>query len=239
VNNTSLSQSFTGTEGGSMNRQETHWQKRSLLFLLSILLVATFQTESTGFHASPSIDEMTEKSSSSDKWAPPTQGPSEKAGMLNCRPGMPGELVGATSDRIKEDPKAIMVAAKTPKRSSANDCLEGNTYSAQTNIWYENPKRIYSTNYHVGAILPVGTEVQVIRLTDHTIEFRAADTGTTYKMTLLRKHKTITLKELFDLYFSEEDVLDEHGKLYHFTEEEREDIKNGSIAPLGRTEMPW
>jgi hypothetical protein len=169
-----------------MNRQETHWRKRSLLFLLNIFLVVAFQTESTGFHDLPSIDEITEKSFSSDRWATPTQGTSEEDGTLKCHPGMPGELAGVTSDRIEKDPKVIMVAVRTPKRSSANDSLEGNTYFTQTNIWYENPKRIYSTNYHVGAILPFGTQVQVVRLTDHTIEFRAADTGTIYKMTLVR-----------------------------------------------------
>lgn len=144
--------------------------------------------------------------------------------------GLSDRIARVPSDRIKKDPKGTMVAARAPKRGSADASLEGRSYFTRANIWYENPKRIYSTNYHVGAIIPVGTEVHVARLTDLSIAFRAADTGMTYKMTLVRKHSTITLKELFDRYFSEENVLAEHGRFYRFTEEERENIKNGTIA---------
>lgn len=114
---------------------------------------------------------------------------------------------------------------------------EGKTYFTKVNIWFEKPEHIYSTNYHVGAILPVGTKV-IIQFTVGGIigygnaKIRFTDEGakTSYTLVYVPKHGTMNAEEFFDRYFSEGNVTAEGGELYKFTQEEQDNIKKGTIA---------
>jgi hypothetical protein len=47
------------------------------------------------------------------------------------------------------------------------------SYYTKTNIWYEDPGKILSTNYHRGAIIPFCTKVNIISQTKDKISFFA------------------------------------------------------------------
>ena len=74
----------------------------------------------------------------------------------------------------------FMTGGRSP--GETDRVMEGKMCFTQTNIWYEDPQKIYSTNYHVGTIIPVGTKVQIVRLKGDRIQFKSFDTGRTYKM---------------------------------------------------------
>ena len=50
----------------------------------------------------------------------------------------------------------------------AAEQVNGKTFYTTANIWYEEPDQIESTNYHIGAILPVGTKVKITEVSDGT-----------------------------------------------------------------------
>lgn len=106
----------------------------------------------------------------------------------------------------------------------------GKTYFTRTNIWYENPHKIPSTNYHKGAILPAGTKVKIDRYGKNKIEFTAVDKGLTCTLIHMRKHSTISLQTFFDRYFSQENPMVGGGVFHTFTKDEQGNIKNGTIA---------
>ncbi|MCP3898463.1 MAG: hypothetical protein GY707_01870 [Desulfobacteraceae bacterium] len=102
------------------------------------------------------------------------------------------------------------------------------TYYTNTNIWFERPEQISSVNYHVGKIVPVGTEVKIVESGNNRITFSLFED---FSITLLhsKKHSTITLQELFDRYFSENNPLEQTDQFSQFTQEEQENIKKGEI----------
>ena len=60
------------------------------------------------------------------------------------------------------------------------------------NLWFENPEKVYSTNYHVGAMLPAGTEVRDVAMDRHDppkkIFFTIAETGQKITIRFMHKH---------------------------------------------------
>lgn len=110
------------------------------------------------------------------------------------------------------------------------DNPEGKTYFTRANIWFENPQKILSTNYHKGAILPVGTKVKIDRYSRNKIKFTVVDKGPTCTFIHVRKHSTIDLQAFFDRYFSQENPMASGGVFHTFTKDEQENIKNGTIA---------
>ncbi len=112
--------------------------------------------------------------------------------------------------------------------SAASAAAKGETYYTRMNIWYEHPEKIYSTNYHKGAILPVGTEVEILK-TGSKIKFRDKKSGTEYRLILVDDYTDISKDEFFNRYFSKDSILD--GSEYRgFSSMEKENIKNGTIA---------
>ena len=103
-------------------------------------------------------------------------------------------------------------------------------YYTGVNIWYEKPNKIPSTNYHKGTKLPIGTKVKIVGFGNRKIQFIPVDTSQTFTIVQHKKHTRITLKELFDRYFSKKSALAAGGCFHDFTENEKENIKNGSIA---------
>jgi len=110
------------------------------------------------------------------------------------------------------------------------ESLSGKTYYTRTNIWYENPNKILSTNYHRGAILPIGTTVKIHSIKGEKIQF--TPDGSAQMFTLINDSKTSTIStdELFNRYFSVESVQVGVGDYYQATEADRENIKNGIIT---------
>ncbi len=107
----------------------------------------------------------------------------------------------------------------------------GEIYYTRTNMWFEHPKNFISTNFHRGVIIPVGTKVKVLRVGGVKIRFINEENGVRYDYIHALKHSRITLKRLFDQYFSKENVMAAGGEFGKFTKEEQENIKNGVIAP--------
>jgi len=111
------------------------------------------------------------------------------------------------------------------------ESLPGKTYYTRTNIWYENPNDILSTNYHRGTILPVGTKVSIHNIKNRRIQFTPDGSGRLFTLINSSKTSTITTEELFNRYFSTEAVEIGTGDYYQVTEADRENIKSGVITP--------
>ena len=122
------------------------------------------------------------------------------------------------------------VLADNPETKTENT-LAGKIYYTSVNIWYENPDKIPSTNYHKGSKLPIGTKVKIISVGDRKIQFVPVDTTVTFTIVQQRKHSKIKLKKLFDRYFSKKSVLDQGDYLHNLTEKEKENVNNGTISP--------
>ncbi|MFO7667059.1 MAG: hypothetical protein R6V76_10600 [Desulfobacterales bacterium] len=107
--------------------------------------------------------------------------------------------------------------------------LSGQKYYTRTNIWYESPNDILSTNYHRGVILPVGTKVSIHSINNRRIRFTPEGSGQLFTLINV-KASTINTEELFNRYFSTEPVGIGIGEYSQVTEADRENIKNGTIA---------
>jgi len=110
------------------------------------------------------------------------------------------------------------------------DDLSGKTYYTKTNIWYEHPDNILSTNYHRGVILPVGTKVGIHSINNRRIRFTPDGSGQMFTIINDKQTNTISIDELFKRYFSTETVGIGIGDYYQATEADRENIKRGIIT---------
>ncbi len=110
------------------------------------------------------------------------------------------------------------------------DDLSGKTYYTRTNIWYEHPDNILSTNYHRGTILPIGTKVSIHKINIRRIQFTPEGSAQMFTIINDKKTNTISIDELFNRYFSIDPVKVGVGDYYQATETDRENIKNGTIA---------
>lgn len=103
----------------------------------------------------------------------------------------------------------------------------GKNYYTRSNIWFEHPERIYSTNYHVGRVLPVGSRVEMIQVTTASITF-SDETGTRYVIHFIPEYSG-DFDTCFDACFSETDILE--SKTYQaLTENEKEAIQDARLA---------
>ncbi len=107
----------------------------------------------------------------------------------------------------------------------------GKHYYTRVNIWYERPDRIYSTNYHKGSILPVGTKVKILDFNDKAITFLDEAKSQTYTIEFVSRHSRLTPQEYFERHFSEKSVLAEGGSFSKFTDKEKANIKAGTVVP--------
>ena len=112
---------------------------------------------------------------------------------------------------------------------SAAGFAEGESYFTKVNIWYEKPQKILSTNYHKGAMLSVGTEVEIIKSGEEKIKFREKATGSEFRIILVKNFTNLNESEFFSRYFSKENILKD-AEYAAFSEAEKEHIKNGTIA---------
>lgn len=123
---------------------------------------------------------------------------------------------------------AAMAALLFVAVASAQESGGGTLYT-QVNIWFEKPMKIPSTNYHVGAILPVGTKVTVDDVEDNKVEFTDAN-GTKYRIVAIIKHNNVPGPALKDRLFGPDNPMAEGGKFSKFSKTEQEQIRFGDIA---------
>lgn len=134
---------------------------------------------------------------------------------------------------MKKNPRQIslgllfLIAGSTAFSAAAFAANPG-AYYTKTNVWYEKPKKILSTNYHKGVMIPAGTEVEVISNSRKKIKFREKPSGIAFTVKLIKKFTNLNADEFFDRYFSKENVLS--GSQYNsFSAMEKENIKAGTI----------
>ncbi|MBF0593866.1 MAG: hypothetical protein HQL22_02735 [Candidatus Omnitrophica bacterium] len=101
---------------------------------------------------------------------------------------------------------------------------QGKMYYTAVNIWYEEPDKIPSTNYHKGQIIPVNTPVVIGSVRKSCITFTDSN-KVKYSIEIVSKHTPIPLEDLFRHYFSASMT-----DLKLFTSDERANIENGTIA---------
>ena len=105
----------------------------------------------------------------------------------------------------------------------------GRIYYTRVNIWYEYPDKISSTNYVVGTFIPLGTGVKILGVSRDGIRFTRPDRDISFAILFVRKHNPISLRQLFDRYFSDANVLGTHGEFHRLTAQEQESIVNGKV----------
>ncbi len=103
-------------------------------------------------------------------------------------------------------------------------------FYTKVNIFYDNPRRIHSTNYHKGKVLSAGSLVLISFAEGKDIEFQDTK-GRRFALTLVKKHAVpgMTLKTYFEQLFSAEDPYRKEGPFEKLTDSERWNIKNGTI----------
>jgi len=108
--------------------------------------------------------------------------------------------------------------------------VAGKTFYTAANIWYENPKKILSTNYHRGTILPAGTKVTVDQVKGNKIRF-VGGTGVEFEIEFVKKHSSdeVDIWAYFRRYFSADDPMRKGGPYQQFSEKEKRSIKLGEI----------
>ena len=107
----------------------------------------------------------------------------------------------------------------------------GETYYTKVNIWYEFPEKIFSTNYHKGTMMPVGSKVKIAEKSGNKISFtKEGLAGVTFTITNVRKHSLVSTEELFNLYFSKDDPNVPGGEFSELSSREKENVESGSLT---------
>ncbi|OGX14393.1 MAG: hypothetical protein A2351_03890 [Omnitrophica bacterium RIFOXYB12_FULL_50_7] len=118
---------------------------------------------------------------------------------------------------------ALLVPVSFAAKGSGEKCY------TKVNIWYEKPEKILTTNYHKGAMLSVGSPVEILKRKNNEIQFRDLKTGTGFQLVQVKKYMNIAPDELFARYFSKDSVLEGAGYA-RLTQMEKENIRVGSLA---------
>lgn len=107
--------------------------------------------------------------------------------------------------------------------------LSAGTYYTKVNIWYEDPLKIPSTNYHRGAVIPFGSKVKIISKVKERIQFTVDDEpGVTFTLVNVRKHSLVDGAELFKEYFAQDDPK-LTKEFNNFNGKERRNIEKGTL----------
>lgn len=106
----------------------------------------------------------------------------------------------------------------------------------QCNMWYEHPQKMFSTNYHAGTILPIGTEIAVTKITYRKIHFRAVGLDFPFCVHFMPQHTASraggseSILKFFNRYFSPDNPSAPGGLLSRATEAELRMIKAGKLS---------
>ena len=106
----------------------------------------------------------------------------------------------------------------------------GHEYFTSVNLWREKGKEIFSTNYHVGEIIPVGTPVRILKNESGRIEF-STDTDKKCTIVHVTRHSRIGFDALFNRLFTKADVLAPGGLFHKLTMKEKKAVADGTIIP--------
>lgn len=106
----------------------------------------------------------------------------------------------------------------------------GQMYYTKANMCYERQNQILSINWHLGAILPAGTQVKVVGYGKDKIRFEVSSMSASFTLINAKRYSTINLEMLFKQYFSKDDIYAQGGLISNFTQEEQENIKKGIIS---------
>ncbi len=96
------------------------------------------------------------------------------------------------------------------------------------NIWYEQPAKIWSTNYQKGRLLPAGTAIKDVKQSRKTIRFTDVETDVTYTIVFVPKHHPgKSIGDIYQRYVSDKsmDQLTEG-----FSPSELDAIKSGTVV---------
>ena len=96
------------------------------------------------------------------------------------------------------------------------------------NIWYENPGKVWSTNYKKGELLPAGSAIEKVKRSGKAIQFTDVDTDITFKIVFVAKHHPgLSVGDIY-LRLTTEKTFEELTS--GFSESEIEAIKAGKYA---------
>ena len=70
--------------------------------------------------------------------------------------------------------------AKTLSVTEITQAPQGTVFYLAHNIWYEKPSSISSINYQTGHILPLGTPVEILKVTRRSVTFKDVTTQKRY-----------------------------------------------------------
>jgi len=103
----------------------------------------------------------------------------------------------------------------------------GQDYTAY-NIWYEQPVKIWSTNYQKGHLLPAGTAIKNVRPSRKSLRFTAVETNITYTIFFVPNHHPgLAGGQVYDRLLTDKNF----GQLTEgFSESEIEAIEIGKVV---------
>lgn len=95
------------------------------------------------------------------------------------------------------------------------------------NLWYEKPLRMSSVNYHVGALIPVGSKVSDVRISGNRVEF--IYNGGQFAVEFVQKfHPTLNIVMFKDQLITSADPA---VRIDALTKQDQEWIKAGVVQP--------
>ncbi len=121
------------------------------------------------------------------------------------------------------------IDASAPSPMAARDAPAGSStlYTAYT-LWYENPKKMSSVNYHVGTIIPPGSKVIHISFRRKTIEFQLVDGGRRFSITFNPKfHPGVSIKEFTNRLFAAQPL---EERIKKFSNQEKAMIRRSALG---------
>ena len=119
---------------------------------------------------------------------------------------------------------AAILAFAAAGAASAADRL----YTAY-NIWFEQPTKVYSTNYQKGNLLPAGSEVKDVNRTSKKVEFTDPKLNMKFSVEFVGKHHPgVTGEQWADRFLTTKNFAALSGGL---TPAEIKAIKAGQIQP--------
>jgi len=109
---------------------------------------------------------------------------------------------------------------------------DAETYYTKVNIWYEDPEKILSTNYHRGAIIPFASQVNITNQAKNKISFTIKDQpGVTFTLINVPRHSQVDTAGLFKQYFTQDDPKIKDPQFNKFNAKEKDNIENGTLTP--------
>ncbi len=98
------------------------------------------------------------------------------------------------------------------------------TYVSQVALHYEKGRH-RTTNYSVGILLPVNTQVQLLEMTRKGFKVKVLDTGEEIDFVNHTKHTHDTVVQAFEKLFADQKV-----SMFKFNRKERNNIETGTVA---------